>query len=326
VLGTSRNESRRVDDQLRGRAARQGDPGSSQFYLCLEDDLIRIFGSERLGRFLDLAGIADEALSSPMLDKIITGAQLKLERQNFDSRKDLAKFDGVLSEQRSAVYKLRQSILQNDLEPNYCEALIAEAANVLVDAHMDKNNLPETWQVKALKLAIETDLGPNLPVIKWAVVEEHTYEDIREKIIQGCIDFYKNLRGTEGSLTEHEQNQLLYVLDKLWRGHLTHLAGLKEGINLRSYAQQDPATAFRKEAFNAFLSFRTSFVSDVARALAPAEKASTRHSIPKVIDVFSDTPYIKAISQDSPKVPLSRNDPCNCGSGIKFKLCHGKLS
>lgn len=335
VIGTTRNESRRVDDQLRGRAGRQGDPGSSQFYLCLEDDLLRIFGSDRVARLFDLAGITTDALQGPMLDKAVGTAQRRVEGQHFESRKNLAKFDGVMAEQREAVYSLRRSILEGSLEVEYCYELVEEGAQTLFEAYIERYDMPENWKVKELKQALEQDFGPTLPVIKWAMVEDLEYDEMLRRVKEGCIAYYKEKREQEEGLSERERLVLVSVLDQLWRAHLTHLDGLRDGIHLRSYAQQDPATAFRKEAYDSFVSFRKNLVIQAAAALtfafrAPAQapaQATTVIEVPAehVEETATSTEDAPNESQAWPQRRISRNERCPCGSGLRFKHCHGKL-
>lgn len=331
VIGTTRNESRRVDDQLRGRAGRQGDPGSSQFYLCLEDDLIRIFGSDRLERLFTLTGIQDDALTGNMLDKAVRTAQGRVEGQHFESRKNLAKFDSVMAEQREAVYTLRRDILQGDVKVDYVEELLLESTQILVDTYINEHEFSERWNVKELKKALEQDLGVSLPVIKWVHVDSLEYRDILDRVKEGVLAAYREKRLEGEELTPDERSYLVRTVDQLWRAHLTHLASLREGIHLRSYAQVDPATAFRKDAFESFISFRKNLVMQASAALTFFLKPSplvTPHTPAPVIEVYPDPEQL--VTPDSAATTgyrkVARNDPCPCGSGFRYKVCHGKLT
>lgn len=332
VIGTTRNESRRVDDQLRGRSGRQGDPGSSQFYLCLEDDLLRIFGGDRLERFFALTGVTDDAISGPLLDRAVANAQGKVEGRNFESRKNLAKYDGVMSEQRAAVYALRTSILDGSMESDFTTSLVEDAAREITQRFVSDDTLPEQWDVKGLKETLESELGPNLPVIKWAVVEQVDADVLVERVAEAAGEFYAEKREQEDVLSERERVILVTVLDQAWKSHLTHLDGIREGIHLRAYAQMDPAVAFRREAYNAFLSFHKRFSSSAASAITfafrAAPEAEAQVSVVEVGQPHEPAPTIR----DESGTPLqivgrvSRNEACPCGSGLRFKHCHGKLS
>ena len=333
VIGTTRNESRRVDDQLRGRSGRQGDPGSSQFYLCLEDDLLRIFGGEKLARIFALTGVTDDAISGPLLDRAVANAQQKVEARNFDARKNLAKFDGVMSEQRAAVYALRTEIMEGKVDADFTISLVRDAAKEITDRFVSEDTLPEQWNVKELKAALETELGPNLPVIKWAMVEELDADTLLERIVEGAANDYSEKREQEEQLSERERVILATVLDQAWKSHLTHLDGIREGIHLRAYAQLDPAVAFRREAFNAFLSFQKRFSASAASAITFAFRAQpVESSVSHEVIHVGEAVETAAMSPEFPNgayLPshrISRNEQCPCGSGLRYKHCHGKLA
>jgi preprotein translocase subunit SecA len=335
VIGTTRNESRRVDDQLRGRSGRQGDPGSSQFYLCLEDDLLRIFGGDRLARIFALTGVSDDAISGPLLDRAVANAQRKVEGRNFESRKNLAKYDGVMSEQRAAVYALRTEIMEGSADPEFAVGMVEDAGREIALRFVSDDSLPEQWNVKGLKDALETELGPNLPVIKWAVVEELDADTVVERVAEGVANYYREKREQEEHLSERERVILATVLDQAWKSHLTHLDGIREGIHLRAYAQMDPAVAFRREAFNAFLSFQKRFSANAASAITFAFRAQPEPAVPSAV-IEVGTPVETAGHASGQSHPdegapflsgrLSRNERCSCGSGLRYKHCHGKLS
>jgi preprotein translocase subunit SecA len=329
VIGTTRNESRRVDDQLRGRAGRQGDPGSSQFYLCIEDDLLRIFGGDRLARIFDMTGVKDDAISGPLLDRAVAGAQRKVEARNFESRKNLAKFDGVMSEQRAAVYALRKGILEGTVDAGYALGIVEDAARDICLRYVSDDTLPEQWNVKALKEALETELGPNLPVIKWALVEELDASDMMQRVVEGAVEDYRSKREDEVTLSSRERIILASMLDQAWKSHLTHLDGIREGIHLRAYANLDPALAFRREAFNAFQSFQARFASGSASALTFAFRPLPEQPEASVIEVGVPEPEHIAEAKGAPLAQVmrvSRNEQCPCGSGLRYKHCHGKLA
>lgn len=325
VLGTTRNESRRVDDQLRGRAGRQGDPGSSQFYLCVDDDLLRVFGGDRINKLFDFLSVSEGALTGPMLNKAVQSAQNRVEGMHFESRKNLAKFDKVMAEQREAVYGLRRDILDGLVMPEYLDELVGESAHYLVDAYVNEDALPEQWDVKGLKAALDEELGVVLPIIKWAMVDDLSYIQLLTKVKEACVQFYRDSREQTSELVEREQLTLIVTLDRLWRAHLTHLASLREGIHLRSYAQVDPVNAFRKDAFDSFVSFRKNFVISAATALLDPLRVIKPQAAPRrVIDVPADT--VEPSVNPAIYAKVTRNEMCPCGSGMRYKHCHGKLS
>ncbi|MBC8737304.1 preprotein translocase subunit SecA [Paraburkholderia sp. UCT31] len=328
VLGTQRHESRRVDDQLRGRAGRQGDPGSSQFYLCLDDELLRVFGSDRMAKLLNFAGVGSQSVSGGILDRAVSKAQARIEGRHFDSRKNIAKFDGVMAAQRDAVYANRQQLLLREVSEDFCFAVIGETALMLAQTLAPDDQLPEMWDLKALKGGIERELGPELPLIRWVTVDELDATEVHERIVEGCVEYYRTRREAEEGLSEREQSILLQVLDQFWRGHLTHLDELRESIHLRQYASQDPVVAFRKEAFNAFQSFQRRFWAAAASALTLAFRAPPEQpSAPPVIVVGPDESNEARQPEGQPlQRRISRNEPCPCGSGERYKNCHGKLA
>jgi preprotein translocase subunit SecA len=325
VLATQRHESRRVDDQLRGRAGRQGDPGSSQFYLSLDDELLRIFGSTRLERLFKFAGITTEALSNNTLDKAVRQAQEKLEGRNFESRKNLAKYDTVLASQRQIVYAHRRQILNGGVRISDCLPFVEQAARVLAERYAPLDDFQENWDLKALKDALLQEFGVNVPLLRWVNVEALDSDVIHEKIVEEALTAFEEARADNPDFTEADRRTLLAIVDELWRGHLTHLSEMRESIHFRGYASQDPVTAYKREAFNAFTSLWNTLELRIAQALVNPPVPA----VPAVIEVgVPDAPEATnaPASGSALYTRVSRNEMCPCGSGLRYKHCHGKIA
>ena len=358
IIGTERHESRRIDRQLRGRAGRQGDPGTSRFYLSLEDDLMRLFGSERIASMLDKINLEEgEVITHPWISKTIETAQKKVEERNFGIRKRLLEYDDVMNSQREVIYDLRQHVLQGDNMRDYIMEIMDEVIEDMVERYSDPKTYQEEWDWTGLYDEFaKTFLIP----ITDTVLDEETRLTIR---IEGLIDilseYVKNIyQQRENFLGEElmrqiERYRLLQVMDEKWRDHLYEMDQLKEGINLRAYGQRDPLIEYKTEGFNLF----TELLMDIKRttlslipqtqqafiqkALAEqqnrkAHNVQARHDVTRGYAITEQNPAVaqtvtnsgeaterkqKPITRNAPKV--GRNDPCPCGSGKKYKKCCG---
>ena len=346
ILGTERHESRRIDNQLRGRSGRQGDPGQSKFFLSLEDDLMRIFGSERMSEVLKRLGLPEgEALVHPFISKALEKAQQKVEERNFDIRKSLLKYDDVMNEQRKVIYEQRKEIMSsNDLSEtiiemrhNYISALARNSISISLP--------PEEWNIAQLKQDIFNSTGITLPVEDWAKQPNIDSEDIIEQI-NNNIDTRiaeKNQNITPELVHLVEKSFLLQTLDQLWKEHIATLDLMRHTIGLRAYGQKDPLNEYKREAFNMFSDMLELLKEKVTMLICFSQiKQSSEHDLKEQenrqknqkMTAFhegvnsQETNTTKTENQNTPSEwkNISRNSPCPCGSGKKFKHCHGKVA
>ena len=345
ILGTERHESRRIDNQLRGRAGRQGDRGQSKFFLSLEDDLMRIFGSKRLDGMLQKLGIRpDEAISHPWVSKAIEKAQKKVEEQNFEVRKQLLKFDDVTNDQRKIVFAQRRAFM-NEEEPQ--SELVEEFRQELLDTSVARaipeRAMAEQWNLKGLHEEVLRLFALDLPIEAWAKEEGVAEEALKKRIAAAVQEHTKQQRAqvSQPLMQEAERALLLQVQDALWKDHLGQLDHLRQGIGLRSYGQQDPLNAYRKEAFNLFEGMlwllKENVVALLSRLTFDLERPSRarrdppRHSSSRPPQAFKQhrgEGEKKEGASSSPVVrgeKVRRNAPCPCGSGKKYKHCCGRL-
>ncbi len=357
IIACERHESRRIDNQLRGRSGRQGDPGSSRFYLSLEDSLMRIFASDRVKNFMKALGMEKgEAIEHRMVTNAIEKAQRKVEGRNFDIRKQLLEYDDVANEQRKVIYGQRNSILAAD---NVLDTIQAIREDVVADAisqYIPPQSLPEQWDVPGLEQHLTSELALKLPVQEWLDQDDTLHEEgLRQRILEEWIKAYAEKEEIAGAeqLRTFEKQMLLRVLDDLWKEHLSTMDHLRQGIHLRGYAQKNPKQEYKREAFKMFEEMLDSIKHDTIRVLShvqvrredPAEEEARmrrqaeemaqrmqfKHE--EVAPVGSeqspegDEPRPDntgaPITRDGPKV--GRNDPCPCGSGKKYKHCHGQI-
>ena len=322
VMGTERHESRRIDNQLRGRTGRQGDPGASKFFLSLEDDLMRIFGSERLDGMLQKLGLEEgEAITHPWINKAVEKAQSKVEAHNFEIRKQLLKYDDVMNDQRQVVFAQRREIMHTADVSDTVREMRYDTIDQIVSDTIPAGSFAEQWDAEQLQFASQQVLGLEISAAEWVAEDGIADEEITERL-QNQSDSYmaeKAVRFGPELMRMAEKSLLLQVLDQQWKEHLLQLEQLRQGINLRAYAQKDPLNEYKREAFAMFEGMLGSMRRTVTLALShvevapPAEAAATEQAAP---------PQAAAASADS-KVP--RNAPCPCGSGRKYKHCHGKL-
>ncbi len=327
ILGTERHESRRIDNQLRGRSGRQGDPGQSKFFLSLEDDLMRIFGSQRLDGMLSKLGIrSDEAISHPWVSKAIEKAQKKVEEQNFEIRKQLLKFDDVTNDQRKIIFNQRRLFMNMEASQS---ALIsefrAELLEHVVSRSIPERTLPEQWDLLGMHEEILRLFALDLPIKEWASEEGVEDEELRKRI-RSSLDSRTSAqlsRVGQPLMEEAERALLLQVQDALWKEHLGHLDHLRQGIGLRSYGQQDPLNAYRREAFSMFESMLWNMKENVVALLSRLTlDFSDGASGDRRRDKPSDKDVAMPVVSDG---KVRRNALCPCGSGKKYKHCHGKL-
>ncbi|MCW8154712.1 preprotein translocase subunit SecA [Stutzerimonas stutzeri] len=356
VIASERHESRRIDNQLRGRAGRQGDPGSSRFYLSLEDSLMRIFASDRVKNFMKALGMeSGEAIEHRMVTNAIEKAQRKVEGRNFDMRKQLLEYDDVANEQRKVIYHMRNSLLAADEIGQTIAEFRQEALDAAISAHIPPQSLPEQWDIPGLEAVLYSDFGTRLPVQQWLDEDEKLYEEtLRERILEALLAAYnekEELAGVE-ALRSFEKQIVLRVLDDLWKDHLSTMDHLRHGIHLRGYAQKNPKQEYKRESFTLFQDLLESIKRDSIRVLShvqvrredPAEEEARlrreaeelakrmqfRHAEVSALDQPEEEPEVEgqadvaaAPVRTEPKI--GRNEPCPCGSGKKYKHCHGQV-
>jgi preprotein translocase subunit SecA len=351
IIGTERHESRRVDNQLRGRAGRQGDPGSSRFYLSLEDNLMRIFASGRVGALMQKLGMEKgEAIEHPWVTKAIVNAQRKVEAHNFNIRKNLLEFDDVANDQRRVIYEQRNELMATDDISDTIKAIRADGVNAVINQYIAPGSLDEQWDVAGLEKALEEEFAHAMPIRQWLEEDEQLHEEsLREKILAELENVYaekERLAGPE-TLRHFEKAVMLQVLDSSWKEHLAAMDYLRQGINLRSYAQKNPKQEYKREAFELFNDMlerikhevisvlskvQVRAESDVAaveeqrRSKAPME---FQHAEASAMAAEGAEPGAEGEEEHAPFVregrKVGRNEPCPCGSGKKYKQCHGKL-
>ncbi len=347
IIGTERHESRRVDNQLRGRAARQGDPGSSRFYLSLDDALLRIFAGERLKSIMDRLKMPEgEPIEAGMVTRSIESAQRKVEARNFDIRKQLLQYDDVANDQRKEVYRLRNEVLETQDVGELIDNLRTACFSDLFSEYVAPESVVEQWDIAGLQQVLENEWSLSINIQALIDAEESIEpEDLLTKILEASAAAYQakvDMTGRE-SFANFERSVTLYSLDSHWREHLAALDHLRQGIHLRGYAQKDPKQEYRREAFELFARFLDVVKLDVTRTImlvkiqTPEELAQASESMQEDLSDLKDVQYQHANADDSgeqtpsqmpvqagPKV--GRNDPCPCGSGKKYKQCHGQLS
>ncbi|WP_068829590.1 preprotein translocase subunit SecA [Pseudomonas sp. BMS12] len=355
VIASERHESRRIDNQLRGRAGRQGDPGSSRFYLSLEDNLMRIFASDRVKNFMKALGMqSGEAIEHSMVTNAIEKAQRKVEGRNFDMRKQLLEYDDVANEQRKVIYHMRNSLLAaSDIGETISE-FREEVLGAAIDSHIPPQSLPEQWDIRGLEAALNSDFGVQLPIQQWLDDDEKLYEEtLRERILQALLSAYnekEELAGAE-ALRTFEKQMLLRVLDDLWKDHLATMDHLRHGIHLRGYAQKNPKQEYKRESFTLFQELLDSIKRDTIRVLshvqvrredpaeeearlrreaeAMAERMQFQHAEASAmpgVEAEEAEGEVAVASAVRTEPKIGRNEPCPCGSGKKYKHCHGQLS
>ena len=353
IIGSERHESRRIDNQLRGRAGRQGDPGVSRFYLSLEDDLMRIFAGDRVVGMMRAMGLKeDEAIEHKMVSRSIENAQRKVEARNFDIRKNLLKYDDVNNEQRKIIYSQRDEVLAENTLKEYVEEMHHEVMKGVIANFIPPESIHDQWDVEGLENALRIDLGIELPIQEWLDQDRRLDEEgLVERISDEVIERYRQRRAQMGdeSAAMLERHFVLNSLDRHWKDHLAAMDYLRQGIHLRGYAQKNPEQEYKKEAFNLFVNMlgiiKTDVVTDLSRVHIPtpeelaemeAQQQQQAESMKLSFEhddvdgltgevTLSQETMNESVDQQAFPVPESRNAPCPCGSGLKYKQCHGKI-
>mgnify|MGYP003667681329 CR=1 FL=1 len=349
VLASERHESRRIDNQLRGRSGRQGDPGRSSFYLSLEDDLMRIFGSERLEKVLTSLGLKEgEAIIHPWVNKSLERAQAKVEGRNFDMRKQLLKFDDVMNEQRKVIFGQRRDIMEAQDLHEITEDMRHQMIDDMIDQYMPRNTYADQWDTQGFYADVIEQLGVDVPVIAWCEEDGVDEDIIRERLIEATDKLMaeKAEKFGEENMRNIEKHFLLQTIDTKWREHLLTLEHLRSVVGFRGYAQRDPLNEYKNESFQLFEGMLDSLRADVTRRLARVEPPSEEQQQRMIEQMLAqqraaDDAVDKAVDQAEAAAEAhsefdendpstwgtpGRNDMCPCGSGKKFKHCHGQLT
>jgi len=346
IIGTERHESRRIDNQLRGRSGRQGDPGSSRFYLSLDDALMRIFASEKMGNMMKRLGMErGEAIEHPWVTRAIENAQRKVEGRNFDIRKQLLEYDDVANDQRKVIYEQRNELLDEGDISETIAAIREDVISGVVDEYIPPQSLEEMWDVKGLEERLKADFAADLPLQTWLENDDKLYEEkLRERILDEVVKAYKAKEDVVGEqvLRQFEKAVMLQNLDSHWKEHLAAMDHLRQGIHLRGYAQKNPKQEYKRESFALFSqmleALKVEVITILARVKVQAEEdvqkvEEQRRQADDVPKNFEHEEASAKPEQASDKVrtqvregaKVGRNDPCPCGSGKKYKQCHGKL-
>ncbi len=349
IIGTERHESRRIDNQLRGRSGRQGDPGHSRFYLSLEDDLMRIFASERMAGMMQKMGWEEgEAIEHKWVSRAIENAQKKVETRNFDIRKNLLEYDDVANDQRKVIYEQRSELMSTDDISETIHSLRADVINTVINQYIPPQSIDDMWDVSGLEERLKADFFADLPIKKWLDNDENLHEEpLRQKILEELVSEYELKENQVGGevIRHFEKSVMLQNLDSHWKEHLAAMDHLRQGIGLRSYAQKNPKQEYKREAFILFAEMldnvkfeiisilskvQVNAAEDVdaveqqRRQQAQASGVTYKHeqgnSMPEEEQApEAHTPYTRE------GIKIGRNDPCTCGSGKKYKQCHGRI-
>ena len=347
IIGTERHESRRVDNQLRGRAGRQGDAGSSRFYLSLEDPLLRIFASDRVGAIMDKLKMPEgEAIEHPWVTRAIENAQRKVEARNFDMRKQLLEYDDVSNDQRKVIYQQRNELLETEDVSETISAMRADVLHSAITEYIVPGSMAEQWDVAGLTRTLSGEFQLNLPVQQWLDDDGKLDEQaLQARIIAAADAIYVAKVEAVGAAGMHqfERAVMLQNIDTNWREHLSALDHLRQGIHLRGYAQKNPKQEYKREAFDLFstmletikrevteisLSVQLRSEADVETIESPATPLNIEYHHAGYEEALAgtDNPPEKTLAAASNYKDVGRNDPCPCGSGKKYKHCHGKLN
>ena len=326
IIGTERHESRRIDNQLRGRSGRQGDPGSSSFYLSLDDSLLRLFGGDRVASIMDKLNLPEgEAIEHSMVTRSVESAQRKVEARNFDSRKQLLEFDDVPNNQRKVIYEQRNDIIDSSNIQQSVDQIREDVIVGTVYEYIPPESIEEMWDIKALEKRLKADYTIEINVKSWLKKEPNiAIEEIVNRIKDQANKNYRLKESQAGAEVMHhfERSVILQIIDQNWRAHLSALDQLRQGIGLRAYGQKDPKQEFKKEAFELFEQLLEKIKFEVTRVLMLVQVKNEEQA--NEIDKKNEAKLQAAQSQNETK-KVSRNDPCPCGSKKKYKHCHGKL-
>jgi len=328
IIGTERHEARRIDNQLRGRAGRQGDPGSSRFYISLEDDLMRLFGGDNIKNLMDKLGLEeDQPIEHPLITKSIENAQKKVEARNFDIRKHVLEYDDVMNTQREVIYSQRRRVLENENLKDSILEMIAEVIDRLLDIYAAKEIHPEEWDLKGL-----SDYLMDIFQIKYEFdadkLENMSREDLRNELISRAHAAYEKKEAELGSETmrELERYIMLKTVDQKWMDHIDAMDQLREGIGLRAYGQRDPVIEYKIEGYEMFQEMIRSIQEDTIRYLFRVQVKAAPERRQKTYNVSYSHGNGSEKPQPVRKQKIGRNDPCPCGSGKKYKKCCGRTA
>ena len=357
IVGTERHESRRVDNQLRGRSGRQGDPGSSRFYLSLEDNLMRIFASDRVSGLMQKLGMQEgEAIEHPWVSKAIENAQRKVEGHNFGIRKNLLEFDDVANDQRKVIYEQRNELMASDDVSDTVKAIREDVVNHVINSYIAPGSMDEQWAIPGLEAAVETEFAQKFDIQGWLDADDDLHEEtLREKILAELEKAYEEKEAFTGpeTMRHFEKSVMLQVLDQSWKEHLAAMDYLRQGIHLRGYAQKNPKQEYKREAFEMFTGLLERIKIDVVSVLSKVQvrtesdvaavdeqrrrKAEMQYHHDEASAMQDaageaeappggqqEQAHAQPFVRDGRKI--GRNEPCPCGSGKKYKQCHGKLS
>ena len=346
IIGTERHESRRIDNQLRGRSGRQGDAGSSRFYLSMEDALMRIFASDRVSGMMRKLGMKPgEAIEHPWVTKAIANAQRKVESRNFDIRKQLLEYDDVANDQRRAIYTQRNELLDVSDVSETINSIREDVFKVTIDAYIPPQSLEEMWDIPGLQERLKNDFDLDMPIAEWLDKEPELHEEtLRERILAHSIEVYQRKEEVVGAemMRHFEKGVMLQTLDSLWKEHLAAMDYLRQGIHLRGYAQKDPKQEYKRESFSMFAAMLESLKYEVVSTLSKVqvrmpeeveameqqrrEEAERLAQMQQLSHQDDDSAAAAALAAQTGDRKVGRNDPCPCGSGKKYKQCHGRLS
>ncbi|AHX59357.1 preprotein translocase subunit SecA [Aeromonas media] len=351
IIGTERHESRRIDNQLRGRSGRQGDPGSSRFYLSMEDTLMRIFASDRVTGMMKKLGMEEgEAIEHPWVTKAIENAQRKVEGRNFDIRKNLLEFDDVANDQRKVVYEQRNELLDTNDISDTIHVIRDDVYGSVIDEYIPPQSLEEMWDVPGLEARLKSDFALDLPLQQWLAEDDKLYEEkLRERILEEATKLYAHKEELVGKdvLRNFEKAVMLQTLDGLWKEHLAAMDHLRQGIHLRGYAQKNPKQEYKRESFDLFTQMLETLKRDVVSILSRVQvqerdveameeqQRQQAEAAPRTYTHAAAENQLADEETQADAAPVTfvrdeqkvgRNDPCPCGSGKKYKHCHGQLT
>lgn len=345
IIGTERHESRRIDNQLRGRAGRQGDAGSSRFYLSMEDALMRIFASDRVTSMMRKLGMKDgEAIEHPWVTKAIANAQRKVESRNFDIRKQLLEYDDVANDQRRAIYAQRNELLDGGNVNETISKIREDVFKTVIDDYIPPQSLEEMWDISGLEERLVNDFDIHLPIKAWLDQEPELHEEtLRERILEKAKEDYHSKEASVGPevMRNFEKGMMLQTLDTMWKEHLASMDYLRQGIHLRGYAQKDPKQEYKRESFAMFSAMLESLKYEVVSVLSKVqvrmpedveemeqqyrEEAERLASQQQLNHVDDETDAAQDLALQTGERKVGRNDPCPCGQGKKYKQCHGRI-
>ncbi|WP_026220955.1 preprotein translocase subunit SecA [Thiofilum flexile] len=350
IVGTERHESRRIDNQLRGRSGRQGDPGSSRFYLSLEDNLMRIFASDRVKGLMQKLGMEKgQAIEAGLVSRSIESAQAKVEAHNYDIRKHLLEYDDVANDQRKVIYEQRSDLLEVQDIHEMIESIRADVVDSVISKHIPVGSMSEQWDIPGLEKQLNEDFALTLPVQEWLDSDKNLYEEtLRERIqieVEKVLQDKEALIGTE-NMRRLEREVMLHIVDSHWKDHLAAMDYLRQSVGLRGYAQKNPKQEYKREAFEMFQEMLERIKHEVISFLARIQVNTTapepeptpepqyrQYSHPRVTSALQaeeEDEVVDAMTPEKPyridKTKVGRNDPCPCGSGKKYKQCHGQLA